>query len=117
MGQYQSKHMSFSMWVLLKDQAFAEDKMLWFNVFDNVLKNAKHRANDASNVVNRPPLGGGGGGMEGMFYGAYNRQGRQMTVASRSCNWFMMRRKQMIMFIVMLMPQSQNLYVSFKSNC
>ena len=26
------------------------------NVFDDVLKNAKHRANDASNDANRPPL-------------------------------------------------------------
>ena len=30
------------------------------HVFDNVLQNAKHRANDASNDVNRPPLGVGG---------------------------------------------------------
>ena len=28
--------------------------------FDNVLQNAKYRAYDASNDVNRPPLGGGG---------------------------------------------------------
>ena len=37
----------------------------------------------------------GGGGIEGMFYGAYNRQGRQMTPASLDCNWFIMmiRRK------------------------
>ena len=26
------------------------------DVFDNVLENTKHRANDASNDVNRPPL-------------------------------------------------------------
>ena len=26
------------------------------NVFDDVLKNTKHRANDASNDINRPPL-------------------------------------------------------------
>ena len=29
------------------------------DVFDDVLQNAKHRANDASNDVNRPPLNGG----------------------------------------------------------
>ena len=27
------------------------------DVFDDDLQNAKHRANDASNDVNRPPLG------------------------------------------------------------
>ena len=36
-------------------------RFLWKNidvdVFDDVLQNAKHRANDASNDVNRPPLG------------------------------------------------------------
>ena len=31
------------------------------NVFGNFLENAKHRANDASNDVNRPPLGQVGG--------------------------------------------------------
>ena len=52
--------------------------------------------------------------MEGMFYGAYNRQGRQMTVASWSCNWFMMRRtgRKMIMFIVM----RNYLYVLYPSH-
>ena len=30
------------------------------DVFDDVLQNAKHRANDAYNDVNRPPLGGRG---------------------------------------------------------
>ena len=31
-------------------------KNIDLNVFDDVLENAKHRANDASNDVNRPPL-------------------------------------------------------------
>ena len=35
-------------------------RCLWknidFDVFDDVWKNPKHRANDASNDVNRPPL-------------------------------------------------------------
>ena len=46
---------------------FLNDAMFWrcfwknidVDVFDDVLQNAKHRANDASNDVNRPPLGGG----------------------------------------------------------
>ena len=33
-----------------------EEKNIDVNVFDDVLQNAKHRANDASNDVNRPPL-------------------------------------------------------------
>ena len=36
-----------------------EEKNIDVNVFDDVLQNAKHRANDASNDVNRPPLDGG----------------------------------------------------------
>ena len=32
------------------------EKNIDINVFDDVLHNAKHRANDASNDVNRPPL-------------------------------------------------------------
>ena len=43
---------------------FLNDAMFWrffwknidVDVFDDVLQNAKHRANDASNDVNRPPL-------------------------------------------------------------
>ena len=43
---------------------FLNNAMFWrcfwktidFDVFDDVLQNAKHRANDASNDVNRPPL-------------------------------------------------------------
>ena len=44
---------------------FLNDAMFWrffgkqnidVDVFDNVPQNAKHRANDASNDVNRPPL-------------------------------------------------------------
>ena len=45
---------------------FLNDAMFWrcfwknidVDVFDDVLQNAKHRANDASNDVNRPPLDG-----------------------------------------------------------
>ena len=33
------------------------EKNIDVDVFDDVLENAKHRANDASNDVNRPPLG------------------------------------------------------------
>ena len=32
------------------------EKNIDVDVFDDVLQNAKHRANDASNDVNRPPL-------------------------------------------------------------
>ena len=32
------------------------EKNIDVNVFDHVPQNAKHRANDASNDVNRPPL-------------------------------------------------------------
>ena len=32
------------------------EKNIDVDVFDNVLQNAKHRANDAFNDVNRPPL-------------------------------------------------------------
>ena len=35
---------------------FFEEKNIDVDVFDDVLKNAKKRANDASNDVNRPPL-------------------------------------------------------------
>ena len=46
---------------------FLNDAMFWrcfwkninVDVFDDVLKNAKHRANNASNDVNRPPLARG----------------------------------------------------------
>ena len=34
------------------------EKNIDVDVFDDVLQNAKHRANDASNDVNRPPLTG-----------------------------------------------------------
>ena len=34
------------------------EKNIDVDVFDDVLQNAKHRANDASNDVNRPPLSG-----------------------------------------------------------
>ena len=39
-------------------QCFAEvfEKNIEVDVFDDVLQNAKHCANDASNDVNRPPL-------------------------------------------------------------
>ena len=35
---------------------FEEEKNIDVDVFDDVLQNAKHRANDASNDVDRPPL-------------------------------------------------------------
>ena len=35
---------------------FFEEKNINVDVFDDVLQNAKHWANDASNDVNRPPL-------------------------------------------------------------
>ena len=40
-------------------QSFGDvfEKNIDVNVFDDVLRNTKHRANDASNDVNRPPLG------------------------------------------------------------
>ena len=51
---------------------FLNDAIFWrcfwkninVDVFDDVLQNSKHRANDASNDVNRPPLGGRGGSTE-----------------------------------------------------
>ena len=39
---------------------FSLKKNIGVDVFDDVLKNTKHRANDASNDVNRPPLDGTG---------------------------------------------------------
>ena len=36
--------------------AIFERKNIDIDVFDDVLQNTKHRANDASNDVNRPPL-------------------------------------------------------------
>ena len=46
---------------LLNDAMFQRcfEKNIDLDVFDDVWKNPKHRINDASNDVNRPPLGGG----------------------------------------------------------
>ena len=50
------KHHAFSLIIKKVLAIFLKKKNIDLNVFDDVLQNTKHRANDASNNVNRPPL-------------------------------------------------------------
>ena len=51
------KHLAFSLTMRCFGDVF--EKNIDVDVFDDVLQNAIHRANDAPNDVNRPPLPGG----------------------------------------------------------
>ena len=92
---------------------FLNDAMFWrcfwksidVDVFDDVLQNAKHRAYDASNDVNRPPLMRGGI-VSGLFW-----QGEEKCVSL----WMWIEGVFVLLYVWMIY-NGRNAYVAHQRN-